>query len=201
MENETTFSRYVAAYALMHNPPLDSVNPHFNNRFSSLAAIQTIIHDACSQCGIAYRQVVIDNGTALTLDTSVMGADGEVIALSTFPLQRMTNPQQMGSQLTYAKRQAAQADWALAGETDDDAEAATQQPQNAPQKPQSKRTAPQKPPRDYSSMKSACERLASVRGSSVAETYRWIVDTLGDPKTKTDEEYENLVRILNEMEG
>lgn len=188
MESDTTFSRYVAAYALMHNPPLDSVNPHFNNRFSSLAAIQTIIHDACSQCGIAYRQVVIDNGTALTLDTSVMGADGEVIALSTFPLQRMTNPQQMGSQLTYAKRQAAQADWALAGETDDDAEAAS--------KPEQPKQAQQ---RDYSRLKYDCQRLADLHGSSLQDEWSWVVKTFGNPKAMNDQEFETLCDTVSQI--
>lgn len=198
---EKTFSqRYAAAWAAMHNPPQDSVNPHFNNRFASLAATLQVVRDACAAQGLAYRQTVeCGEERSMLLRTCVTdGETGEELALSTFPLTYNANPQQMGSQLTYAKRQAAQADWAIVGEADDDAEAAAK---GAAQRPQERPRAPKAKERDYSGLRAECERLAASHGTTVRDEWDWVCQTYGNPKAKTDEEYEQLLGILRMMEA
>ncbi len=121
-EGKGISERYAAAWAMCRNPPLDSENPHFRNRFASLAATLGAVRDACVPNGLAYLQVVRSDGQTV-LETSV--TDGsETLQLSTVPLAFDENPQVFGKNLTYCKRQAAQCDWGIVGEEDDDGNAA-----------------------------------------------------------------------------
>lgn len=181
--------RYAQAWAEMRNPPLDSVNPHFHNKFASLAATLEAVRSACAPHGITYRQTVQRDGDVLTLVTSVIdGMSGSVQVLSAFPLQYSTNPQQFGSALTYAKRQAAQVDWCIVGDEDDDAEAAS--------KPEQPKQAPQ---RDYSRLKYDCQRLADLHGSSLQDEWSWVVKTFGNPKAMNDQEFETLCDTVSQI--
>ncbi len=192
MEKPTICEKYAAAWGEMRNPPLDSTNPHFKNKFASLAATLQAIREPCERHGLVYRQPVVrhDDGT-LVLETSVIDESGVIISLSTFPLTYVNDPQKFGSQLTYAKRQAAQADWGIVGDEDDDAEAASHA---NPQRPQ------HKPERDYTPLKAELERLAALHSTSVPQEWAALCETWGNPKAMSDEQYANLVAIYQNME-
>lgn len=130
---KTPAQRYVAAWMAVENPPLDKTNPHFKNRYASLAVTLEAVRAACAPQGIAYRQTLVrlDDGTR-ALRSSIMTDAGEEMPLSEFPVEAPPNPQSFGSNLTYAKRQQAQADWGIVGEEDDDAEAAVNGNQGRP---------------------------------------------------------------------
>ena len=117
--------RYVAAWNAVENPPLDKVNPQFKNRYASLAATLDEVRKACKPQGIAYMQrlVRLEDGRR-AFRSSIVTDAGEAMELSEFPVETPPNPQSFGSNLTYAKRQQAQADWGIVGDEDDDAEAA-----------------------------------------------------------------------------
>lgn len=121
-------SKFVAAWAACENPELDSVNPHFHNKYASLKATLKSVRDACAPHGIAYLQSLVKTESAEGASTRELVScvtDGqEQIELSRFPVECPPNPQSFGSNLTYAKRQQAQADWGITGEPDDDGEAA-----------------------------------------------------------------------------
>lgn len=119
-EERTVGERYADAWSKVQNPPMDSENPHFGNSFASLKSTLGAVREACEKAGIAY--VIVMNGQQLE---SFVTDGKDRYELSTFPLLPMGNPQQVGSQLTYAKRQIAQLDWGIVGEPDDDAEAAS----------------------------------------------------------------------------
>lgn len=112
---------FVKAWQSCDNPPLDGVNPHYGNRYASLKATLKVIRDACTICGLAYRQRLVIDEAGQFLVSDVMDESGESMELSRFPVSQGANPQAFGSALTYAKRQQAQADWGIAGEEDDDA--------------------------------------------------------------------------------
>lgn len=123
-------SKLVAAWAACENPEIDSENPHFRNKYASLKATLKSVRDACKPQGIAYMQRLTYAATSDEIDVSRRElvsyvTDGqEQIELSRFPVDCPPNPQSFGSNLTYAKRQQAQADWGITGEPDDDGEAA-----------------------------------------------------------------------------
>lgn len=125
-------AKFVAAWSACQNPELDSENPHFRNRYASLKATLATVREACGAHGLAYVQRL---GYAMTeegysfdrYELFSFVTDGEgTMDLSRFPVECPPNPQSFGSNLTYAKRQQAQADWGITGDPDDDGEAAAQ---------------------------------------------------------------------------
>lgn len=189
-EKPSINAKFVRAYAEMANPPLDSVNPHFRNRFASLKATLKVIRDACKPQGIAYIQTIHYGEPTNTITSFVLDEDSDdKITLSTFPLVFPADPQKRGSELTYAKRQLAQADWGLVGDPDDDAEAAS--------KPEQPKQAQQ---RDYSRLKYDCQRLADIHGSSLQDEWTWVVKTFGNPKAMNDQEFESLCDTVSQIQ-
>lgn len=122
--------RLVMACGEMQNPPLDSTNPHFKNKFASLLAVSNVVRPVLAKYGIAYRQSVDTNASGLSfVCTYAYGVehDGTFAEkrLAVVPITVQSNPQQMGSALTYAKRYCLLAAFGLVGDEDDDAEAAS----------------------------------------------------------------------------
>ena len=119
--SRTIEQRFVAAWGAIENPVLDCVNPRFKNKYASLNATLDVVREACEPHGIAYRQVLrkADDGSR-ELHSFVLSEDGEILEGSDFPVEAPRNPQEFGSNLTYTKRQQAQADWGITGEEDDD---------------------------------------------------------------------------------
>jgi hypothetical protein len=141
--------RFARAWESVDNPPLDSVNPHFKNKFASLGATLKCIRKACKDNGITYHQAFdtfrSDGEAEATIRTWVSDGNGGRIDLSCMRFPITDNPQQLGSAMTYCRRYVAQLDWGILGEEDDDAERAMPQ-QDAPRsKPvQAKRQAKKK---------------------------------------------------------
>lgn len=115
--------KFAAAWIACRNPELDGENPRFGNRYASLMSTLSAVREACAQQGIAYVQRIDQCDGRVLLRSSVTDGE-ETVELSSLPVECPPNPQAMGSNLTYAKRQQAQADWGIAGEPDDDGEAA-----------------------------------------------------------------------------
>lgn len=134
-------AQFLDAWLDIENPELDGKNPHFNSKFATLKATLKVIREACKKAGIAYcqRLVKIDENT-FELHSFVMNAAGETLTFSTFPVETPPNPQSFGSNMTYAKRQQAQADWSITGEEDDDGNAGAEAAKTASQRPTPTRT-------------------------------------------------------------
>lgn len=116
---------FALAWAACHNPDLDGTNPHFRNRFASLKATLKTIRAACAPYGLSYMQHVKHTpGGDTFIESTLYTTGGQCLVLSQMLIDRPSNPQAFGSNMTYAKRQLAQADWGITGEEDDDAEAA-----------------------------------------------------------------------------
>ena len=142
MAEKTFTERLVAACAEMPNPPLDSKNPHFGNKFASLLAVSNVVRPALAKHGLAYRQAVESIGAGHYVFTYAFGidADGKLAekVMATVPITIQTNPQQMGSALTYAKRYCLLAAFGLVGDEDDDGNAASTPAEKKPARKASK---------------------------------------------------------------
>lgn len=66
--------------------------------------------------------------------------------------------------------------------------------------PKAKPEPPKQTARDYSLLKVQTERLGALHGRDVADEYRWIVQTFGNPKGMDDAAYTNLINLLASME-
>lgn len=137
------YARFVSARAAVKNPQLDSINPHFKNRYASLAETLGEVHAACVPHGISYVQALRRDGSDYYIESYVIDGEGGRIDLSQFPVSHVPNPQNFGSEMTYKKRQQAQADWGIVGDEDDDGEAAA----NACNPKQTQKPAPKQPGR------------------------------------------------------
>lgn len=140
MAEKTFIDRIVAAFAEMPNPPLDSKNPHYGNRFASLLAVSNVVRPALAKHQLAYRQTVEQVNDNALVTTIVYGRsddpedDCDYIRLASVPIKVVDNPQQMGSALTYAKRYCLLAAFGLVGDEDDDGNAASTSAEKKPRK-------------------------------------------------------------------
>lgn len=125
-KSEDIRAAYVAAWNDCQNPPLDGKNPHFGNRYATLAATLGEVRKACKKHGIAYVQSLHCREDGAWVLQSVVENGTDEMPISEFPVSVGGNAQQFGSEMTYRKRQQAQADWGIVGEEDDDGEAAVQ---------------------------------------------------------------------------
>ena len=142
-DTKTIEARFVEAWGNVKNPELDCVNPHFNSRFASLKATLGVIREACAPQGLAYIQLLGESDGSYRLSSYVEDADGGLMELSEFPVETPPNPQAFGSEMTYKKRQQAQADWGIVGDDDEDGNAAAAaQGAYAGQNTQKQQTAP-----------------------------------------------------------
>lgn len=105
---------------------LDSVNPHFKSKFASLANITKKVLPELAKHGFSYTVgSFVDNGL-LVVDAHLLHESGESRSFQ-FPITE-TQPQKIGSAITYAKRYAIQALTGVVADEDDDGNAASQQP-------------------------------------------------------------------------
>lgn len=124
---------YAAAQTKCDNPPLDSMNPAYRSKFSSLAATRNSIVPVFASHGIAIQQTAVTQMVGERLfagvHTVLRHKDGHVEDLGDclMPVQKM-DAQGIASCLTYAKRQSLQALAGVTGETDDDANQAANVP-------------------------------------------------------------------------
>lgn len=159
---DTIYSRFVNARAAVKNPPLDSTNPHFRNRYASLSATLSEVNAACVRNGLAYVQTLRQDGDGYNLTSFVVDGEGNRIDLSQFPVSHVPNPQNFGSEMTYKKRQQAQADWGIVGDEDDDGEAAA-----SPHRPKPKAKQPNAKQRMWAAVTAYCKATGTDRDAEL----------------------------------
>jgi hypothetical protein len=115
-----------AAQCEMHNPAFDSQNPHFKNKFASLAAVRNAVVPVLAKHGISLTQdlTTVENGVACRTILTHSSGQQMIFGPLVMPVPSGANSQQLGSAGSYCKRYAMMAVGAIVGDTDDDAEAA-----------------------------------------------------------------------------
>jgi hypothetical protein len=110
------------AQARMANPTFDSANPHFRNRYASLAAVRDAVTPALTAEGIALTQLPSSEDGWVCVTTGLWHASGQYLCSTLRLPVPKGDPQGYGSALTYARRYGLQAICNVAGDEDDDAE-------------------------------------------------------------------------------
>lgn len=111
------------AQASMHAAKFDKTNPHFKNKYASLAAVIDAIRTPLAGNGLSYTQTTEIREGGFVLLTVLRHASGQWVS-SEYPLPMGAKPQELGSALTYARRYSLSAIACIAADEDDDAEAA-----------------------------------------------------------------------------
>jgi hypothetical protein len=140
-----------AAQSTMKSASKDSVNPFFKSRYADFQSIWEAAREPITKNGLAIVQSVsVKEGGGSVLTTFLLHSSGEWIS-GEYPIQPVkSDPQSFGSAVTYAKRYSLAAIVGIvAGEEDDDGNAASRSPvynQNNIQEPsQLKKQAPKVP--------------------------------------------------------
>lgn len=114
----------------MQNPTFDSTNPHFRNKFASLAAVRNAVVPVLAKHGIAMVQDVTSTEDGkVACKTILHHKSGESLTFGPLVLPVSKNDAQgFGSAATYARRYSLMAVAGVVGDDDDDANAATGKP-------------------------------------------------------------------------
>ena len=120
------------AQADMQNPGFDSTNPHFKNKFASLAAVRNAVVPVFAKHGIAVSQDLASVEGAVSCKTILTHSSGQQMVFGPLVLPVSKNDAQgFGSAATYARRYHLMAVACVVGDDDDDANAATGKPATA----------------------------------------------------------------------
>jgi hypothetical protein len=114
-----------AAQGKMRDAAYDRTNPHFRNRYATLASVRAAITPALSEHGLAVVQTTEAGAEgAVVVVTTLMHSSGEWIdGRMEMPVAKR-DAQGVGSALTYARRYALAAIVGVASDEDDDGEEA-----------------------------------------------------------------------------
>jgi hypothetical protein len=113
------------AQAEMSNPAFDAQNPHFKNRYASLAAVRNSVVPVLAKHGIACLQDIRAVEGGIACETLLMHASGQQMRFGPLILPvSKADAQGFGSAATYARRYQLMAVAGVVGDADDDAEAA-----------------------------------------------------------------------------
>lgn len=158
VKKSKTLAEALAAFqADLPQVDLDSVNPHFKSKFASLANITKKVLPELSKHGFSYSVgSFVDNGL-LVVDAHLIHESGESRSFQ-FPITE-TQPQKIGSAITYAKRYAIQALTGVVADEDDDGNAASQQPPAALAKAKDRAAAA--PPRPRQAASGSQQKIVS----------------------------------------
>lgn len=111
------------AQAAMKAAPFDKANPHFKNKYASLASVIDTLRKPLADNGLSYTQTTEIREGGFVLVTTLRHSSGQWVA-SEYPLPTSAKPQDLGSALTYARRYSLSAIACIAADEDDDAEGA-----------------------------------------------------------------------------
>ena len=104
----------------VEQPALNSSNPYFKSKYVDLSGILKAVQPLLAKNGLAVAQI-LSGGDLITLLTHKSGQWLKSIC----PLGNYKSQQDRGSAITYTKRYALSAILGIAGDTDDDGNAAT----------------------------------------------------------------------------
>lgn len=95
-------------------------NPFFKSKYASLEEVIETVRAEAGKCGLTFTQMIDFDESYIFVTTTVMHESGESVTGRTPVLTKdNTDPQKMGSGITYAKRYGLQDAFGLPSEDDD----------------------------------------------------------------------------------
>jgi hypothetical protein len=113
------FAAYAKAQAAMGEVKKNQTNPAFKNKYADLSTVLDAVLPAMNANGLAVIQSPSFDGEWLILETYVIHVEGGWFRSSIKLRPSKTDPQGVGSAITYARRYAAQSLTGVAPEDDD----------------------------------------------------------------------------------
>lgn len=124
-KKQTIADAFISWHAAEVKASKDGKNPHFRSTYSTLEEVIAACRKA-GQHGLTFTQLIdMDDNGRMFVKTIVMHVNGDnLVSRTPIVAQDLTNPQKMGSGITYAKRYGLQAAFGLPSEDDDGNKAA-----------------------------------------------------------------------------
>lgn len=163
---ELLFKALVAAQAEAQHANFDSLNPHFRSKYASLAEVIDTLRPVMAKHGLAVLQLPgwrEDRGHVLC--NRVLHESGQWLEEEIVLTPVKTDPQGLGSAITYAKRYSLPGFFMIASEEDDDANAASHGPQVTPKQA------------SESTIKSVFDHIAELNSEGEVRAYYPIAKT------------------------
>ena len=115
------------ALAAMTSPKANKVNSHFKSKYASLDAILDHVRPILAKYDLAIYQSLSSSDGRVGVTTYIVGEAGEHIVSSIgISLKPESNPQVVGSAITYLRRQSIQAGLGISTDADDDGAVASE---------------------------------------------------------------------------
>lgn len=95
-------------------------NPFFKSKYASLEEVIETVRQEAGKCGLTFTQLIDFQDGVIFVKTLIMHESGEFLDSRTPVVSKdSSDPQKMGSGITYAKRYGLQAAFGLPSEDDD----------------------------------------------------------------------------------
>ncbi len=128
--SETLAGALAKAQGELKNPAFDSTNPHFRNKFASLASVRNAVVPILAKHGLSVIQNLTTVDGSIACETILLHASGQEMRFGPLALPASKpDAQGYGSAATYARRYSLMAVAGVVGDDDDDANAATGKPE------------------------------------------------------------------------
>lgn len=114
----------VLAQGEIKNAVKDAANPFFKSHYADLASVREAIQMPFRNNGLSVTQLLGNNENGVTVETVLLHKSGQWLAGTVAVKPVKDDPQALGSAVTYARRYSLSAIAGIAGEEDDDGEAA-----------------------------------------------------------------------------
>jgi hypothetical protein len=148
----------------------DANNPHFRSKYADLASVWDAIRKPLSDNGLSVVQLLVESPQGfVTVRTILLHKSGQSLeGTFSMPVKDHSNPQAIGSALTYARRYGLMALVGVAPEDDDGSAATSRAPQTVAKAPTTERV--YTPPKELPTEATALRALyAEVRGSNMPQ--------------------------------
>ena len=191
----------------------DSKNPHFKNRYASLAAIHKVVTPILIKHGLAVLQFPVSEDGKAGCVTRIVHESGESMEQTLMLPLAKNDPQGAGAAITYARRYGLSGALGLVTEEDDDGEAASgraaavAKPNSQPE-PRAPKKAPAMSSANREKLKFAArERLKELTGDSgtaddVMNLIKGVAEHLGHASAiqLTDDEFGTALELVQKAE-
>lgn len=114
----------VKAQAELKNPSFDSQNPHFRNKYASLATVRDTVTPTLAKNGLSVVQLIGQKDGGITCETVLLHISGQWLSEAMYMPATKQDAQGYGSAITYARRYSLMAICGVVGDEDDDGNAA-----------------------------------------------------------------------------
>lgn len=141
-ESIAALSKALAAFqSEVKDPKKDNDNPFFKSKYVALDGLTAAVRPVLAKHGLSFMQFPTGDGQTVSVTTLLLHESGEYIESEPFAMKpTKSDPQGMGSAVTYARRYSLQSVLGVAWEEDDDANTTSQPAQQTKQQNPNKNT-------------------------------------------------------------